>query len=595
LEFFHAVFEEAAIHLIADGGDVAGLFSAQEIACAADFEVAHGDLKASAEHAELFDGHEAFAGNIGELAIFGEDEVAIGAMLAAANAAAELVQIGEAVAVGLVDDHGVGGGDIDARFDDGGGDEDVGIAADELQDDFFEFFGLHLAVTDDDLGIGGEFLHVVSDGLDVMDAVVNEIDLTIAGQFAGDGLLETLVIPGHDFGDDGAAIGWGDGETADITKPEQGHVQGAGDGCGGEGEDIDGEAKAEEFIFVFDTEALLFIDDDEAEISKVDIFGADAMGANDEIDTAFADTFEDGLLLGIGLEAGEGFDAKGVTGESGFEGAFVLFGQDGGGDQDGDLFAKFAGLEGSADGEFGFAKAHIAADKAIHGPGAGHVAFDFREGGELVIGFFVGEFVFELFLPGGVGGEGDTGEVFAGSANAEEFTGEIAGGFAGALLLIFPFFAAEDREGGLAFEAADVLLHLVDLDGGDVEFGVIGEFEGEVFLEFGSGGGDALGFFICIRCGRQTCGLGDAFAAGERTRRHLGEADEAGDAVIGMDDVITWLDIQEGVHGAASAEFAGGAAGGEAVEDFVVGDDPGGWGGASFRAPDHAAMGVGDQ
>ena len=53
------------------------------------------------------------------------DEEAVGFRGATADAAAELVELGEAVVLGIHDDDVSGVGDIDADFDDGGGDKDV--------------------------------------------------------------------------------------------------------------------------------------------------------------------------------------------------------------------------------------------------------------------------------------------------------------------------------------------------------------------------------------------------------------------------------------------------------------------------------------
>ena len=50
---FDGFFEELAVHFVADGGDVAGLLGAEHVAGAADFEVAHGDLEAGAELADI--------------------------------------------------------------------------------------------------------------------------------------------------------------------------------------------------------------------------------------------------------------------------------------------------------------------------------------------------------------------------------------------------------------------------------------------------------------------------------------------------------------------------------------------------------------
>ena len=56
-----------------------------------------------------------------------EHEIGVGLVLRAADAAAELVEIGEAEAVGAVDDDRVGVRDIEAALDDRRGDEHVGL------------------------------------------------------------------------------------------------------------------------------------------------------------------------------------------------------------------------------------------------------------------------------------------------------------------------------------------------------------------------------------------------------------------------------------------------------------------------------------
>ncbi len=66
LEIVHGLFEELAVHFVAYCGDVAGLFSAEEVACSSDFEIAHGDFEACSEHGVFFDGFESFDGDGGE-------------------------------------------------------------------------------------------------------------------------------------------------------------------------------------------------------------------------------------------------------------------------------------------------------------------------------------------------------------------------------------------------------------------------------------------------------------------------------------------------------------------------------------------------
>ena len=67
-------------------------------------------------------------------------------MRAATDASAELMELGEAEALGVFDYHDGGVGDVDADFDDGGGDEDVEFAAFEAGHGDFFVVGGHAAV-----------------------------------------------------------------------------------------------------------------------------------------------------------------------------------------------------------------------------------------------------------------------------------------------------------------------------------------------------------------------------------------------------------------------------------------------------------------
>jgi len=60
------------------------------------------------------------------------------------------VQIGEAEAVGVIDDDRIDGGNIQAAFDDRGADQDIGLAAKEFEHDPFQLPFVHLAVADDE-------------------------------------------------------------------------------------------------------------------------------------------------------------------------------------------------------------------------------------------------------------------------------------------------------------------------------------------------------------------------------------------------------------------------------------------------------------
>ena len=295
-------------------------------------------------------------------------------------------------------------------------------------------------------------------------------------------------------------------------------MEGAGYGGGGHGEDIDGLAEAFEAFLVFDAEALFFVDDDEAEVLEADIGAEDAVGADEDVEAAGGEALEGLADLAGRFEAAEDVNDEGEVGEAFGEGAIVLFGEDGGGDEDGDLFSGFDGFEGSAEGEFGFAVADVAAEEAVQGAGLLHIEFDVSGGGDLVVGVGVGEGLFEFALPGGVWGEGEAWDGLAVGLEFEEIGGEVLDGVGDFVFLFLPGGGAEACERGAAGAGADVLVDEVDFRGGEMEEGLVGEFEGEEFL-------------VAVV-------VGDGF-----------EAAEAGDAVLDVDDQVAGFEVGEGFDG----------------------------------------------
>ena len=110
---------------------MAGLLVAEQVAGAADLEVAHRDLEAGAELRVVRQRAEAPRRLLGQRGRARVEQVRVGALAAAADAAADLVELGEAEHVGALDDQRVRLRDVDARLDDARRDEHVGLAAQE--------------------------------------------------------------------------------------------------------------------------------------------------------------------------------------------------------------------------------------------------------------------------------------------------------------------------------------------------------------------------------------------------------------------------------------------------------------------------------
>ena len=128
---------------------LAGLAGAKELAGAAKLEIGFGNFKTvgGADH-----GFQARARIVGHAARSNQD--AMGLLRAAANATAKLVQLGEAEAFRVLNDHHGGVGDIHTNLDDGGGHQNLYLVAAEFLHDLFFFFAGKTAVKQPDLEFG---------------------------------------------------------------------------------------------------------------------------------------------------------------------------------------------------------------------------------------------------------------------------------------------------------------------------------------------------------------------------------------------------------------------------------------------------------
>ena len=86
-------------------------------------------------------------------------------------------------------------------------------------------------------------------------------------------------------------------DDAHIAQVDQRHMQCAWDRGRGHGQDIDLAAHLFEALFMDNAKALLFVNDQQAEVEEDDIFLQQAMGADDDIDFAKGQILQYLLLL----------------------------------------------------------------------------------------------------------------------------------------------------------------------------------------------------------------------------------------------------------------------------------------------------------
>src|SRR5207245_1786583 len=117
-------------------------------------------------------------------------------------------------------------------------------------------------------------------------------------------------------------------------------------------------------LLVPDAEAVLLIDDDEAEVAEADVLLEQAVRADDDVDVAALDSLDGLLLLRGQAEARQHLDFHRERGEPLAERLVVLLRKDRRRNDDGDLLAVHDRLEGSAARELRLPVADGADDEA---------------------------------------------------------------------------------------------------------------------------------------------------------------------------------------------------------------------------------------
>src|SRR5579885_43967 len=178
----------------AEGGD-AGLARAHHFAGAAYLQIFFGDAEAVGR---LFPDAEALLCD-GCLFV-GSHQHAVALLRAATDATAELVQLRETEALGVLDDHHRGVRHVNADLDDGRRDEYLYLARDEAAHDLFFLRSLHPAVQQSDREVRKDavaqvFVHprrvLQVHLLRLLDQRIDDIDLTTAAYLALDAFVNS--------------------------------------------------------------------------------------------------------------------------------------------------------------------------------------------------------------------------------------------------------------------------------------------------------------------------------------------------------------------------------------------------------------------
>ena len=244
------------------------------------------------------------------------DEEAVGLRRAASDAAAQLVELGEAEMVRAFHEHDRRVGDVHADFDDGGRDEHIVFLITEIGHDLVFFVGLHASVQEAEFVFGEDFLRkflvFLGGGFEIVhllalfderiddERLPSVLDLRTKQRISAltflwteDEGLDRLTACGH-FVHDG-----------EVEVAVEGEGQRARDRGGGHHQQVGRRAFVAERGTLFDAETMLLVNDDQLQILECHGVFDQRVRADDDFDRPVRETRADFGFLGFGRVAHE--------------------------------------------------------------------------------------------------------------------------------------------------------------------------------------------------------------------------------------------------------------------------------------------------
>ena len=258
-------------------------------------------------------------------------------------------------------------------------------------------------------------------------------------------------------------------DDRDVTQPGERHVQSARDRRRREREHVDLEPQRADELLLRDAEALLLVEDHEAELLRDHVAREDPVRSDENLHLALAELVEDPRLVGARAEAGDHLDAHGKVAVALAEGVPVLLGEDRRRAEHEGLLPVQSGRERRAHCDLRLAEADVAADEPVHRPRRLEILLDGFDRPHLVVGLPIGEGRLQALEPVLAQVERDPGSLLAAGVEREELPGKLADGRPRPALQVLPGLAAELRQRGGARVRADVAADLGKLLVRDVQ------------------------------------------------------------------------------------------------------------------------------
>ena len=319
--------------------------------------------------------------------------------------------------------------------------------------------------------------HGVIDGLNAVGHVVH---LAAAAHLQANRRAHHIGVVLPHVHDHGTTPGRRRGDQAHIAHAARSHLHGTRDRRGRKREHVNLLAQVLELLLVLHAKALFLVNDHQAQVFGVHIGRKQAVRADKHVNRALGERLECALLLRRCAEAAEHLDLKAKRSKALKERLVVLLGQNGRGAEHHDLAAGVHALKRRAQSDLGLAKAHVAAQQAVHGLGRLHVGLNVGDGLQLVARLVVREALLHLDLLGRVGRAGDTGNRRAARIQIDQVKRQLFGVLACLVGGTRPVGGIEPGQARLVTVGTDVSRDAVDLLERHVELVAVGIFQQKV-------------------------------------------------------------------------------------------------------------------
>ena len=250
------------------------------------------------------------------------------------------MELAQTHAVGILDDKGIHIGNVDARFDDGGADQDLNVPLRHILHHPAQLALAHFSVGDADGDIvSQELADAPGGGFDILHPVMQVVYLPAPVQLPAHGLgqnapvmlqhigLHRLTVPGRLL------------DGGHIPYARKSHIQGSGNGGGREGQGIHLGRALSELLLGCYAEALLLVDDQQPQVVEGHIFLQQLMGADEQVHLTLGGALQNFLHLLGAAETAQHLHRYGKAAETAHGGGVMLLGQHRGGHQNGRLLA----------------------------------------------------------------------------------------------------------------------------------------------------------------------------------------------------------------------------------------------------------------